>query len=1080
MELQGLVWDILGRYPELHSGFSDFLARCESIDFEFNEAGKGKDGKLSAKEMQKQKVISAREKFLSRPISELDLSACERCGPSYRLLPKNFPKAPASARTPLCHEHLNDNWVSVTSGSEDFSFKAMRKNQYEEALFRCEDDRFELDMVLETTKVTMEALEPIIEKINGMTPEESSHFRIPEGTLTPVHLRAIERLYGIGTDHGQDICRMILDYPAATAHVVMGRLRQKDVEWRRVKVEVAPIWVDVYEKNYNKSLDHRSFYFKQTDKKALSTKGMTGEIKEVSDKKKSSDEAIGSGGAGAMGLHGMSPDLTFAYADRKVHDDVYAILKFSTHEMMNADHAERVMKMWREFCEPFFGISRADTEGDYLDNSAEQAAAFVRKDDEDGEDNDGRGDRDGGGDRGHGKGSLKDGNGNGISNGSKGGRGSDNVKDKAAANRNGSHEDGGGGGDEGGFEVGKLMMDVDDKDTNDDAADLHGAKHANSGNSSSSDDRDGDDVAGAARSNKKELKERVAGAVVDDEKDDDNGHNTAKKRKAAGKAAAAKSAKKIKKLEGSDEDEGEEGHHEEGHEQQEEEEEENGDDSDSNDAVERAYAPCKPLSGMTPHQTLALQGDNNVDTIAAAPLSKLDGKIFYGHDGYYILFRLHQHLYERLATARSSAVSMSKYFGQKAEPEEVRAAKEREIHNDFLRLLFKLLNGAVESSSFEDDCRTLLGANSYVLFTLDKLIYKVVKQIQSLTSDETAIGLLHLSEYEVARSAPFTEAIYHANASVLLLDELCYRFGSVDAGERLTLQLMETGLDKADSPAGTMEAQFHDYLEGFLQTSVDEEGGDDGAGAARAGSRTWMDFSDRPSVFLRRSKIIAGLDATAAAAAEGRSGRGGLAAAAAECLGTVCVFNSLECKISCSNSKVSYVLDTEDVFHRSPGSRAGHGKSRGSEGKSATETKEDKGCARFRTWLAVKEAQMPKDEEKKPVRNAAAEREAVAAAASATDVVAVAAAADDAADDDDVDANVDDDANAYTTAVVATAAVLTEVEVDEGEEGDKDHDHEMAAEDEDEQIDLEDDDHGDHEEIAEEEGEGDEEEEEED
>ena len=28
------------------------------------------------------------------------------------------------------------------------------------------------------------------------------------------------------------------------------------------------------------------------------------------------------------------------------------------------------------------------------------------------------------------------------------------------------------------------------------------------------------------------------------------------------------------------------------------------------------------------------------------------------------------------------------------------------------------------------------------------------------------------------------------------------------------------------------------------------------------------------------------------------------------------VFNSLECKISCSNSKVSYVLDTEDVFHR--------------------------------------------------------------------------------------------------------------------------------------------------------------------
>lgn len=49
---------------------------------------------------------------------------------------------------------LNDAWVNVTSGSEDYSFKQMRKNQYEESLFRCEDDRFELDMVIETNEST--------------------------------------------------------------------------------------------------------------------------------------------------------------------------------------------------------------------------------------------------------------------------------------------------------------------------------------------------------------------------------------------------------------------------------------------------------------------------------------------------------------------------------------------------------------------------------------------------------------------------------------------------------------------------------------------------------------------------------------------------------------------------------------------------------------------------------------------------------------------------------------------------------------------------------------------------------------
>jgi paired amphipathic helix protein Sin3a len=253
--------------------------------------------------------------------------------------------------------------------------------------------------------------------------------------------------------------------------------------------------------------------------------------------------------------------------------------------------------------------------------------------------------------------------------------------------------------------------------------------------------------------------------------DDDDDAPGSKKRKGGG---GGKSKSKKSKKEDSEEER--------------EEEEENNTNSDD-DTEERVYAACKPLSGMAVlcaaggypedgvNGNAVVGGGGDEETVAAEPLVKLDRKIFYGHDGYYLLFRLHQHLYERLSTARASAASMSQQFGQKAQPEEVRATKEREIHNDFLRLLFKLLNGTVESSSFEDACRTLLGANSYVLFTLDKLIYKIVKQIQSNHADETAAKLLQLSEYESARTAPFVEGIYHANASVLMLDEACYRFG---------------------------------------------------------------------------------------------------------------------------------------------------------------------------------------------------------------------------------------------------------------------------------------------------------------
>lgn len=55
-----------------------------------------------------------------------------------------YPIPSASQRSQLAHQVLNDHWVSVTSGSEDYSFKHMRKNQYEESLFRCEDDRLEI------------------------------------------------------------------------------------------------------------------------------------------------------------------------------------------------------------------------------------------------------------------------------------------------------------------------------------------------------------------------------------------------------------------------------------------------------------------------------------------------------------------------------------------------------------------------------------------------------------------------------------------------------------------------------------------------------------------------------------------------------------------------------------------------------------------------------------------------------------------------------------------------------------------------------------------------------------------------
>jgi len=59
-------------------------------------------------------------------VSELDVTNWKRCTTSYVQLPHNYPAMQCSGRRgnlTLFSALLNDEWVSVTSGSEDYSFK---------------------------------------------------------------------------------------------------------------------------------------------------------------------------------------------------------------------------------------------------------------------------------------------------------------------------------------------------------------------------------------------------------------------------------------------------------------------------------------------------------------------------------------------------------------------------------------------------------------------------------------------------------------------------------------------------------------------------------------------------------------------------------------------------------------------------------------------------------------------------------------------------------------------------------------------------------------------------------------------
>ena len=68
----------------------------------------------------------------------------------------------------------------------------MRRNQYEDALFRCEDDRFEADVILETTRSAAAQLESLWRELQAAPPRP---LKLRDDALSAVQQAAIRRVY---------------------------------------------------------------------------------------------------------------------------------------------------------------------------------------------------------------------------------------------------------------------------------------------------------------------------------------------------------------------------------------------------------------------------------------------------------------------------------------------------------------------------------------------------------------------------------------------------------------------------------------------------------------------------------------------------------------------------------------------------------------------------------------------------------------------------------------------------------------------------------------------------------------------
>ncbi|CAL5370003.1 unnamed protein product [Camellia sinensis] len=957
-ELQNLVGDLLGKFPDLMEGFNEFLERCENID-EFlagvmnkkplwTEGHVSKTVKVEDKDKEQKREIEGakekdryKEKYMGKSIQELDLSNCQRCTPSYRLLPDDYPIPLVSQRSELGAQLLNDHWVSVTSGSEDYSFKHMRRNQYEESLFRCEDDRFELDMLLESVSSTSKRAEELLNCLNDNTIRPESPINI-EDHFTALNLRCIERLYG---DHGLDVMDILRKNPSVALPVILTRIKQKQDEWNKCRSDFNKVWAEIYAKNHYKSLDHRSFYFKQQDSKNLSTKSLVAEIKEIKEKMHRVDDVVLSMAAGSR--HPICPNLEFEYSDTVIHEDLCKLIKYSCEELCTSkEQLNKVMRLWTTFLDPMLGVPSRPHDLESTEDvgkaghhtgkgtktsivecdGSPSAAATILNANQSKPVNNGdqstllkqansckislaNGDtlaKDNcfhlekepkimavvdtvsravgsieqltnstaslaiGADNIHGRVSMELTSGHGATSL---GPGRAAVEDNEAKsyiddvpsleggnvlrpvpltngvltegiNVNGYHKES--------IESPKIEKEEGELSPNGDFEEDNFVVYGDGGGSQvipkmmrSSESMQYKAV------NQEELCCQDAGGENNVDADDEDSENISQGEDVSGSESAADECS-----------------------QDEHEEDEDGEQDEMDGKVEsEGEADGMPdvrfvRDGISPPSENFLRTVKPLAKHVTSALhdnEKKYSRAFYGNDSFYVLFRLQQILYERLLSAKlnSTAAKMKWRTAKEANPPDP--------YSRFMSALYNLLDGAADNAKFEDDCQAIIGNQSYVLFTLDKLIYKLVKQLQTVASDETDNKLIQLYEYEKSRMRQnYVDSVYYDNVHVVLHDENIYRFECSSAPSRLSIQLMDDGNDKVDMVAVSVDPNFVAYLHNdFLPVNSRKK--------------------EPSGIFLQRNKRkYADFDESSAIckAMEG-----------------VCVVNGLECKMTCSSSK---------------------------------------------------------------------------------------------------------------------------------------------------------------------------------
>ncbi|WWC87985.1 uncharacterized protein L201_002887 [Kwoniella dendrophila CBS 6074] len=213
---------------------------------------------------------------------------------------------------------------------------------------------------------------------------------------------------------------------------------------------------------------------------------------------------------------------------------------------------------------------------------------------------------------------------------------------------------------------------------------------------------------------------------------------------------------------------------------------------------------------------------------------------FFANNHFYVLLRLIQILYSRLVMCKDIAEKLASDKKQPinplaiklglAEPESQFYGIEdgenpaQHYYGHLLSMAERLFENEVDNAHFEETLRVMFGNKAYIMFTVDRVIAAIVKQVQTILGDMKSQELFALLQRDRLNEKTNTrrQIAYRMQAEgVLGADENLFKISYQPSRDVVSIQLLGRE-DLTIDDAETAQEKWRQYIESYVLTHPTE------------------------------------------------------------------------------------------------------------------------------------------------------------------------------------------------------------------------------------------------------------------